>query len=72
VGESGPLLTADGVAAQHDYLQALRRAAAEGVVQGHVDQPPPPLPGAAHPRHALNWQRAWRQAEDAWLRGDKP
>lgn len=72
VGESGPLLTADGLAAQHGYLQALRRAAADGVMQGQVDQPPPALPGADHPRHLLNWQRAWRQAEDAWLRGDTP
>ena len=63
VGESGPLLDGAGVAAQRDYLQDLRRAAADGVRQGLVDQPPPALPGAAHPRHALNWQRAWRQAE---------
>lgn len=72
VGESGPLLQAAGVAAQADYMRDLRRAAADGVQQGRVDQPPPPLAGAEHPRHALNWQRAWRQAEDAWLRGDKP
>lgn len=72
VGESGPLLQATGVAAQAGYLRSLRQAAADGVQQGQLEPPPPPLAGADHPRHALNWQRAWRQAEDAWLRGDKP
>lgn len=74
VGESGPLLDAAGVARQADYLRALRAAAHEAVEQGRIGLDPPALAGpaaidAAHPRHALNWQHAWREAEDRWLRG---
>lgn len=72
VGDSGALLSAAGLAAQADYVQALRVAARQGVEQGLVEQAPPATVWSAHPRHRLNWQRAWRQAEDAWLRGDRP
>jgi hypothetical protein len=74
VGESGPLLDAAGLARQAAYLQALRTAAREAVEQGRLGLEPPALAGvaaadSAHPRHALNWQHAWREAEDRWLRG---
>lgn len=72
VGDSGSLLSAAGLAAQVDYVRALRAAAREGVEQGLVDQEPPASTWATHARHRLNWQRSWRQAEDAWLRGDRP
>ena len=68
VGESGALLDADGVAAQAAYVRALQQAAQQAQERCELDTPPPPLRWADHPRHALNWQRAWRQAEDAWLR----
>lgn len=73
VGDSGPLLDPGGLAAQASYLQALVAAAREAVQQGGMGLQPPVLSGheaaSTHPRHALNWQRAWRQAEDAELRG---
>lgn len=85
VGESGPLLDAVAVGWQAGYLQALRHAAQRAVAGGGAEteppdlsafwtDPPPPLVKAwtAHPRHALNGQRAWRQAEDAWLRSEAP
>lgn len=69
VPQTGPLLDAAGVAAQHAYVAALFEAARRGVRSGSTEGAAPALPGAGHPRHALNWQRAWRQAEDDWLRG---
>lgn len=75
VGEGGPLLDAAGVAAQAGYLQALDAAVRPAVAAGDLGQQAPVLPGhaadSAHARHALNWQRAWRQAEDDWLRGPR-
>ena len=72
VGERGPLAT--GAAARHQsgYWQALLGAAGRAVDSGGLPGPAPPLAGVAealtnHPRHALNWQRAWRQAEDRAL-----
>jgi hypothetical protein len=68
--EQGPLLAADAPAAQASYWQALQAAADAAVARGEAfaGAAPPLLdlpPGwAQHPRHALNWQRAWRQAED--------
>jgi hypothetical protein len=72
VGEQGPPGLADAPAQQADYWQALLAAAARGVQAGELAGDAPPLPGVpeallAHPRHALNWQRAWRQAEDRLL-----
>lgn len=67
LGQAGPLLDRDGVAAQQAYVQALAAAARQAVHDGLAMPAAPPLAGADHPRHALNWQRAWRQAEDAWL-----
>ena len=69
VGEAGAVLDRAALGAQAEYLQSLLAAARAGVVHGRLDQPAPLLPGHEHTRHALNWQRAWRQAEDEWLRG---
>jgi hypothetical protein len=55
---------------QHaDYWQALASAARDAWERGEAETAAPPaLPGVpahwlASPRHALNWQRAWRDAE---------
>ena len=75
VGETGPLLDAGAVAAQAAYLQALAAAAHQAAQQGDPGLQVPLLPGheaaSAHPRHALNWQRAVRQAEDEGLRAPR-
>lgn len=67
VGENGPLLDDAGVRAQGDYLRALRQAAHDALVLGQQELDAPPLVGheaiTGHARHALNWQRAWRQVE---------
>ena len=71
VGESGPLLDAGGVQAQAQYLARLRAEAADGVRRGDLGTEAPRWsapPGTGHARHHLNWQRAWRHAEDDWLR----
>lgn len=67
LGQAGAPLDPPAVAAQTRYVRALAEAAASGVRDGATEGPPPALPLADHPRHALNWQRAWRQAEDAWM-----
>ena len=75
VGDSGPVLNAAGVAQQAAYVQALWVAAGQAVAQGGLGLDAPMLAGleglSAHPRHALNWQRAWRQAEEDFLRGPR-
>jgi len=69
VGDQGPPLAADGAARQAAYGQALLAAAEAAVARGDDETAPAPAwPGlppawAAHPWHALNWQRAWRQVE---------
>lgn len=73
LGEQGPLQ--DGAAVDHAavYWQALLAAAQRGLDEGDSGlQPPLALPGVPpallhDPRHALNWQRAWRQLESRWL-----
>ena len=72
--DHGPLLERQQLLAQQAYWQALWRAARQGVAAGHTalqaPAPPTDAPMPAwwqHPRHGLNWQRAWRQAEDAEL-----
>lgn len=72
--DHGQLLGREQLQAQLAYWQLLWRAAEQGVAAGHTAlEPPAPPPGAPlpawwqHPRHALNWQRAWRQAEEAEL-----
>jgi hypothetical protein len=75
VGESGPMLDLDSVVRQAAYLQALAAAARQAVQQGDPGLDVGPLPGhpadSAHPRHALNWQRAVRQAENELLRSPR-
>lgn len=72
--DHGPLLQRQQLLAQQAYWQALWQAAVQGVAAGHTVLDPPAPPANAplpawwqHPRHGLNWQRAWRQAEDAEL-----
>jgi hypothetical protein len=72
VGERGPPAKDAEARGQSAYWQALLGAAERAVERGELIGPPPALPGVsaaltAHPRHALNWQRAWRQAEDRAL-----
>lgn len=70
LGDQGPLLGADALARQRDYWRRVLAAAAEGVARGETLPLAPPAEDpawSAHPVHALNWQRAWRQAEDRLL-----
>jgi hypothetical protein len=73
LGEQGPPGPAEAPRQQAAYWQAVLDAAARGVAAGEVAAAVPDMPGwpeavVAHPRHPLNWQRAWRQAEDRLLR----
>jgi hypothetical protein len=73
VGEQGPPGPADAPVLQAAYWRAVLDAAQRGVVAGQIAAEVPELPSwpealVGHPRHALNWQRAWRQAEDRLLR----
>jgi hypothetical protein len=76
--EQGPWLAADAPAQQAAYWQQLRARAQAAVARGEALAPAPPRwPGlpeawATHPRHALNWQHAWREAEDALLSAAPP
>lgn len=69
VGDAGPPGDRPAVQAQLDYWRALWRAARRGVAEGATWAGEPPPLGAAtgHERHQLNWQRAWRLAEDDLL-----
>jgi hypothetical protein len=78
MGEQGPPVAAAEVAQHLEYLNALQRSVSAAQASGSDGvQPPASLEGFAageayrlkDPTHALNWQRAWRQAED---RLDKP
>jgi hypothetical protein len=59
--------------AQRDYWDGLAQALDQALAEGRPEAAPPPswpgLPAdwAARPRHALNWQRAWREREGLWL-----
>jgi len=71
--EQGPLLAA-GAPAQHArYWAGLLAAAEAAVLRGDDETAPPPVwPGlpagwAGAPWQALNWQHAWREAEEAVL-----
>lgn len=74
VPEQGPVGTPaarSAPAAQAAYWRALREAvdAALAAGQGETEPPPARLPGVPSEltqgeRHALNWQRAWRERED--------
>lgn len=75
VGEQGPMGNVQSVVATAVYVGALRRAVEAAQERGaaETDHAPPldgvPAHWVAHPRHALNWQRAWRQAEAQSLSG---
>lgn len=77
IGEQGEPMDA-GAAARHlAYWDAIGAAVAGAFERGEMLDKPPPLAGIdpawlAHPRHALNWQRAWRQAEDRALEQPAP
>lgn len=79
VGQTGALLDAAQLRAQLAYVQALQAAAVQALEAGQLSAAAPalsasadvlPAPGVAE-RHALNWQRVWRQAEDDWLRAGR-
>jgi hypothetical protein len=69
--EQGPLAGADAPGRHAAYWQELQRQAQQAVQRGDAaGGPPPRWPGlpeawATHVRHTLNWQHAWREAEDA-------
>lgn len=67
IGEAGAELDATGVHGQAGYLVRLRERAAAAVEQGDTGTEAPPGSGPSHPRHELNWQRAVRQAEEAYF-----
>jgi hypothetical protein len=69
--EQGPLQDAGAPRRHVDYWQQLQRQAQQAVQRGDAaGGPAPRWPGlpeawATHVRHTLNWQHAWREAEDA-------
>ncbi|MFM2342255.1 MAG: hypothetical protein RLZZ592_1908 [Pseudomonadota bacterium] len=69
--EQGELLGPEGPALHLAYLDELERQADQAMEDGsrESDMPPPPSDPrfAAGPRHALNWQHAWREAEARWF-----
>ena len=73
LGEQGPLQDADAAARTARYWQALLASVGQSLDAGDSGmQPPAALDGVPpallrDPRHALNWQRAWRQLESRWL-----
>jgi hypothetical protein len=73
LGEQGPPLSADAPLQQARYWRDLLATARAAVLRGDDETAPAPgWPGlppgwAQAPWHALNWQRAWRQAEAAVL-----
>lgn len=72
IGEAGAIAGDDDVQAHVAYWQALVASASAAVARGEVQADVPvagawPAAWGLHPRHALNWQRTWRQAEDRWL-----
>lgn len=72
VGQTGPPLDATGAADQLAYVRALWRSAVDAAERGQDLGEVPPMPGTPSQRHALNWQRAWIQAEDQRLRDGRP
>ncbi len=74
--EQGPLLAADAPARHAAYWEALDATVEAALERGalEVDVPAtlpaaPALPAAMTrgERHALNWQRAWREVERRWM-----
>ncbi len=72
IGEQGSAMDTTAVRRHARYwdwvLEAARRGVARGDDETRLPVPPPDLQALADsPRHALNWQRAWRQSELLWL-----
>lgn len=73
VPEQGPVGGAQTLADHRQYLNALTQAASEALDRGALEtDPPPALTGVpavftASPRHLLNWQHVWREAEARWM-----
>lgn len=80
LGEQGPLLAPEAVREQARYWAGLQAAVAAALERGDSDASgirgdgategsaaPAAGVAAGDARHALNLQRAWRQAEEAWL-----
>lgn len=72
IGEQGPPMSAADVRRHADYWQWLLEAAHASVEGGddetRMPEAPPALAlTAGSPQHALNWQRARRQAESRWF-----
>ncbi|MBB1161201.1 MBL fold metallo-hydrolase [Aquariibacter albus] len=72
VPEQGPLAGIEAVQATQAYWRGLREAVDAAQARGAAETDPPPaaLPGVpaawtTQARHALNWQRAWREREAA-------
>lgn len=70
IGQQGGVQDARAMVRVADYWVALQQAVAGPVARGELLGDAAPLAGVppawiAHPQHALNWQRAWRQAEDS-------
>jgi hypothetical protein len=69
LGEQGPPASVELIDRHLDYWRKLEAAARLAWDQGVSEtSPAPPLDGVAaawlaSPRHALNWQRAWREVE---------
>lgn len=78
LGEQGPPLPADAPLQHARYWSELMARARAAVLRGEDEAAPAPAwPGLAAvwaqaPWHALNWQRAWRQAEAAVLSEPAP
>lgn len=76
--EQGPLAPPDVVARHLHYWTSLQAAAAQAWQVGASENDAiPSLAGVdpawlASPRHALNWQRAWREAEASALAAPAP
>lgn len=72
LGEQGPVLGPDAARRQANYWVLLQSAVREAIARGLIE---PARPGAlaglaeaaTDARHALNWQRAWRQEEERWF-----
>lgn len=77
VGEQGGVQNAGAPQRLARYWAALQARVQSALERGEMPGAPLPLPGVdaawqAHPQHALNWQRAWRQAEDRLLGQEAP
>lgn len=73
IGEQGSVQAPAAASEAAAYWQALQTVVAAALERGDSGETAPAtLPGiaphvTAHPHHALNWQRAWRQSEAALL-----